>query len=101
MTEYKAVIKDAELAKEILDATARYQDELCASLQRAKQVESADDYKRLRLTVGHVLATLGGSILFPIYRRYPYLTPDSLKDIIAKEAQQSGAVNSRPPGARD
>ena len=95
MSEYKAVIKDAKLAKEVCDATSLYQDQLIASLNHAKQSGNEDDFKRLKQTVGHVLATLGSSILFPIYRQHPSLTPELLKDIIAKEALTSD--KSPPP----
>ena len=95
--EYKAIIKDGKLAKEIADATSQYQDQLIASLEYAKQVESTEDYKRLSLTFGHVLATLGQSILFPIYRRHPALTPDILKETLAKEAQRHNGSDGASP----
>ncbi len=95
MAEYKAVIRDARLAEEIVSITSEYQDQMTALLERAKRVETTDDYKRLALSVGHVLATLGETVLFPIYRQHSSLTPEVLKAIIQKDAKPDGGENAR------
>jgi len=96
MTSYKAVIKDTNLAEEFNRLTSEYQDHLIELLDKAKCIELPSDHHRLALTVGHVLATLGESVLFPIYRQHPSLTPDQLKGIIEKEAEQHGRQTSSP-----
>ncbi|WP_309386974.1 hypothetical protein [Cerasicoccus frondis] len=85
MQVYHANVPDRALAKELSDITSAYQDSLIEVLDKSKEALSEDEHRELALVVGHVLATLGSSIFFPIYRQHPELAPNALKDIFDKQ----------------
>jgi len=68
-----------ELASEVLSVVTDFESRLMQVLDKSKAIESAEEYKRFALAVGHVAAQLGESLLSPIYRRHKGLVPDGLK----------------------
>ncbi len=84
MEEHRAVVKDHSLAKEMVDLTDKYDKELCALLDKLREIEKQEDFKQTAYAVGHVLAAHGMYLMFPIYRQHNDLTPPSLKDSIIK-----------------
>jgi hypothetical protein len=73
------LLSHAELASEVLSVVSGFESRLMQMLDKSKTTESADEHKRFALAVGHVLAQLGESLLYPIYRRHKELVPDQLK----------------------
>lgn len=68
-----------ELAREVLSVVSNFESRLMQVLDKSKAIELPEEHKRFGLAVGQVVAQLGDSLLFPIYRRHKELVPDNLK----------------------
>lgn len=75
----KNLFSNPELAKEVLLTVSNFERQLMEIMGKSKNTESEDEHKRFARAVGEVLAQLGDSFLYPIYRRHKQLVPDELK----------------------
>jgi hypothetical protein len=68
-----------ELAREVVSIVSTFDAQLMQLLNKSKDTELEHEHKKFALAVGHVLAQLGDSLLYPIYRRHKELMPDELR----------------------
>lgn len=73
------LFSNSELAKEVLSEVSAFERQLMQILDKSKNTEPTDEHKRVARAVGEVLAQLGDSLLYPIYRRHKQLIPDEFK----------------------
>jgi hypothetical protein len=73
------LLANQELAKEVLSEVSAFERQLVQILVKSKSLESADEHERFARATGEVLAQLGESLLYPIYRRHKQLVPDEFK----------------------
>jgi hypothetical protein len=84
----RVVIRDSALARELETLTSCYQESLIAILRKARGTETTGDHHASALAVGEVLAAIGSSVLFPIYRMHPALTPEALKECVERDREK-------------
>ncbi len=68
-----------ELAAEAIGIGLEFQGKIAEFLHKAQDVESAEEAKKIRLALGHILAALGEHLYSPIWRRHPALVPPEMQ----------------------
>ena len=68
-----------ELATDLLRSVSEFEQELMRLLEKARQMESAEDCKKFERACGSVIFELGENLLYPVYRRHKELIPENLK----------------------
>ena len=68
-----------ELAKELTEVVSNFDKQLMAVLEKAKKVESSDEYIKICDAIGAVAYETGERLLYPIYRRHKELIPEKIK----------------------
>lgn len=71
-----------ELARELLQAVAEFEGRLHEIAEKSKELEPADEYKKVTRALGGLAWELGQNLLYPIYRRHNELVPPELKNKI-------------------
>lgn len=67
------------MAKELVGVVSEFEKQLAEVLKKSEKVESAEEYRKVKLAVGYVLAEVGERLLFPVFRRHKELIPDEFK----------------------
>jgi hypothetical protein len=75
----KNLFSNPELASEVLLTVSNFERQLIEIMGKSKGIEPEDEHKRFARAVGEILAQLGDSLLYPIYRRHKQFVPDDLK----------------------
>lgn len=73
------LLSDSDLAKELLGVVSDFDKRLNEFLEKSEKVESAEEYRNVRLAIGAVMYETGQRLLFPIFRRHKELIPEELK----------------------
>jgi hypothetical protein len=73
------LLSDSGLAKELLGLVSEFEKRLAEFLKKSEQVEPAEEHRKVKLAVGHVLAEVGEQLLFPVFRRHKELIPEEFK----------------------
>ena len=73
------LLSHSELAREVVSVVSRFDAQLMQLLKKSKDAEPEHEHKKFARAVGQVLAQLGDSLLYPIYRRHTELMPNELK----------------------
>jgi hypothetical protein len=73
------LFSSVELARDLLRLVSDFETRLMLLLSKSEAEEPADESKKLRNAVGHVVYELGNRLLYPIFRRYKELIPEKLK----------------------
>ena len=68
-----------ELAKELTEVVSNFDKQLMAFLEKAKEVESSDEFTKIQHAIGAVVYETGERLLYPIYRRHKELIPEAVK----------------------
>jgi hypothetical protein len=71
---------DRQRAVAVSNAAEEFIKQLSLALRAAQTNGSGEDIERLRKAIGEVVATLEMDLLWPLYRQYPDLEPENLKD---------------------
>jgi hypothetical protein len=73
------LLSDSGLAKELLGVVSEFDKRILEFLEKSEKVESAEEYRKVKLAAAHVLAEVGEQLLFPVYRRHKELIPEEFK----------------------
>jgi hypothetical protein len=73
------LLSDSGLAKELLELVSDFEKRIAEFLEKSKEVEPADEHRRVKLAAGHVMAEVGERLLFPVFRRHKELIPEEFK----------------------
>jgi hypothetical protein len=73
------LLSDSGLAKELLGLVSEFEKHLAEFLKKSEKVEPAEEHRKVKLAVGHVLAEVGEQLLFPVFRRHKELIPEEFK----------------------
>jgi hypothetical protein len=73
------LFSSVELARDLLRLVSDFETRLMLLLSKSEAEEPADESKKLRNAVGHVVYELGNRLLYPIFRRHKELIPEKLK----------------------
>ena len=73
------LLSQPEFAREVVSVVSTFDAQLMRLLKKSKETEPEHEHKKFALAVGYVLAQLGDSLLYPIYRRHKELMPDEVK----------------------
>jgi hypothetical protein len=73
------LLSDSGLAKELLGVVSEFEKRIAGFLEKAEKVESAEEYRKVKLAAAHVLAEVGEQLLFPVFRRHKELIPEESK----------------------
>ena len=68
-----------ELAKELVALVSDFEARLMQFVAKSEKSEPAEEHRRFTTAVARVVAELGDSFLYPVYRRHKELVPDELK----------------------
>lgn len=68
-----------ELAAEAIAIGMEFQGKIVDFLHKAQDAEAAEEAKKIRLAVGHLLAALGEHLYSPTWRRHPGLVPPEMQ----------------------
>jgi len=68
-----------DLAKELIEAVSKFERHLMDLLDKAQEVEPADEHKKFALATAAVTWELGQHLLYPIYRKHRELIPEGMK----------------------
>jgi hypothetical protein len=70
---------DAALGKELLSIVGECEQRLFGLMEKSAAIETADEHRKFKRAVGHILADLGEHLLSPVYRRHPELVPEAMR----------------------
>jgi hypothetical protein len=73
------LLTNADLARELLEVVREYEGKLMALLDKAEEIESKEEHRKLASAVFRVIGEQGNHLLYPIYRRHKELIPESEK----------------------
>jgi hypothetical protein len=73
------LFSDANLAKELLSLCEDFEQRLFKLMEKSEGIEPAEEQKKFKRAVGHIVVDLGEHLLSPVFRRHPELVPEGMK----------------------
>ena len=74
------MISDRQRAVAVSGAAEEFIKELSLTLKAVQANGSREEFERLREAIAEVVASLETGLLWPLYKQYPDLEPENLKD---------------------
>jgi hypothetical protein len=74
------MIADRQHAVAVSKAAEDFIRQLSLALKAAQASGNSQEVERLKRSIGEVVATMETALLWPLYKRYPDLEPEDLKD---------------------
>jgi hypothetical protein len=75
----KNLFSRPELARELVSSVRDFETRIMQLVDKSEETESDAEHARFTSAVSRVVMELGGSFLYPVYRRHPEFLPDDLK----------------------